>query len=97
MAIAKHVINVLDPAEGVDFFDRVILAHKVGLAITNGTNPTLAVTFTDGLPQNYSVFVACNQSLVPFITAKTSTGFTVNLTGTASGGTCTIDVLVVAA
>jgi hypothetical protein len=56
MSIPVHTVQVLDPQTGNDFFDRVILAQKVNLAYAAGTNPTVAVTFAEGLPQSYGVF-----------------------------------------
>src|SRR5207344_541552 len=56
MSIPVHTVQVLDPQTGNDFFDRVILAQKVNVAYGTGTNPTVAVTFTEGLPQSYGVF-----------------------------------------
>ena len=96
MSIPVHTVQVLDPQPGNDFYDRVIVAQKVGVAVTNGTNPTLAVTFSEGLPQVNGVWVSVNTaSLTYFITAKTASGFTINFTGTASSTTA--DILVVAA
>ena len=96
--LMKHTIAVLDPSEASDFLDRTILGHKVGLTGPTGAGTqTLAVTFTDPLPQNYSVFVTASIQLQTWITAKTSTGFTINCN---NGGTIpanTLDVLVVAA
>jgi hypothetical protein len=96
--IDKHSVMVLDPAAGTDFYDRVIVGQKVSLAGPTGAGTqTLAVTFTDGLPQFYSVFVEANIQMQTWVTAKTSTGFTVNCN---NGGTIpanTLDILVVAA
>jgi len=96
MSVQKHTIQTLD-GSSPNFSDRVIVGQQFNVAVTNGVNPTVAVVFTEGLPPNYGVYVMSNQSMFAYVTAKTSTGFTVNLVGTASGGTCVIDVLVFAA
>jgi len=98
MAIDKHTVAVLDPSATVDFFDRTILGQKIAVAYTATANATYAITFTDGLPQNYSVFVSLSSVSSggpPFVTAKTSTGFTVTIPGTPTAGV--MDILVVAA
>ncbi|WP_024516831.1 hypothetical protein [Bradyrhizobium sp. Tv2a-2] len=97
MSIPVHTVQVLDSQSGSDFFDRMILGQKIAVAVPNGSSTqTVAVTFVDALPQVYSVFASFNTTgLTYFITSKSSTGFTLNVTGTTSSTTA--DILVVAA
>ena len=68
----------------------------VNLAYAAGTNPTVAVTFTEGLPQSYGVFATASGNFPVSVSNKTSSGFTLTIVGTvAAAGT--VDVLVVAA
>jgi hypothetical protein len=96
MSMTKHVIQVLDPEVGTDFLDRTILAQKVNLAYGTGTNPTVAVTFAEGLPQSYGVFANASGNFPVAVSNKTSSGFTLTIVGTV-GAAGTVDVLVVAA
>ena len=96
MSMTKHVIQVLDPEVGTDFLDRTILAQKVNLAYGTGTNPTVAVSFTEGLPQAYGVFANASSGTGVLVSAKTSSGFTLTIVGTSIAAG-TVDVLVVAA
>jgi hypothetical protein len=98
MSIPVHTIQVLDPQTGNDFFDRVILGQKTGIAYTASAGASYNVSFSEGLPQAYSVFVSLNSASSggpPYVTNKTSTGFTITIPGTPTAGL--MDVLVVAA
>ena len=96
MSKAFHSVVVLDgSASGRN--DAVVLGVKAGVAVANGTNPTVSVAFAEPIPGNYAVAVSCNENFPAFVTAKTAAGFTVTVEGTVSGGACTIDVIVVAA
>lgn len=95
--LAKIKTVVLDPTTSSDL-DKVVLAQKLAVAYTATANATYAITFTDGLPPNYSVFVSLNSASSggpPFVTLKTSTGFTITIPGTPTAGV--MDILVVAA
>ena len=96
MSIPVHTVQVLDPQSGNDFYDRVILAQKVNVAYGTGTNPTVAVTFAEGLPQSYGVFANASGNFPVAVSNKTSSGFTLTIVGTV-GAAGTVDVLVVAA
>jgi hypothetical protein len=94
MAEQEHDIDLVDGSTAT-FTDRLIVAVKNGLAITNGAGPTtVAVTFLEGLPATYAVFVSANTAFTAMnVTAKTSAGFSVTFTGAASSST--FDVLVI--
>jgi len=92
--IDKHTMQVVDGSSAT-FTDRTIVGVLTGVVGTTGVNQTTAVTFSESLPASYAVFITPNQNLVPFVTAKTSAGFTVTLQGTANSST-TFDVLVIA-
>jgi hypothetical protein len=97
VAEQEHDIDLVDGSTAA-FTDRLIVAVKNGLAIPNGSaTQSLAVTFLEGLPATYAVFVTVNGAVATafttYITAKTSAGFTVNCVGTTSS--TTVDVLVI--
>lgn len=104
MSIVKHRISVLDPQAGTDFYDKTILGQKIGVvtAAGGGAGATVstAITFAEGLPANYQVIASFNLAAAIWITAKTSTGFTVNvapLLAATTLGAGALDVLVLAA
>lgn len=102
MAIDKHTIQVLDGGLGT-FTDRSIVGAQAGVAnvIGGGAGQTVttAVTFAEGLPASYAVFVTANQAALAWVTGKTAAGFNVNLAPLLAGTTLsvgTFDVLVLA-
>ena len=94
MSEQDHDLQVTD-GSATAFQDRLIVGVKNGLAITNGAGPTtVAVTFAEGLPATYAVFVSSNTAFTAMnVTLKVSTGFSVTFTGAASSST--FDVLVI--
>lgn len=104
MSIMNHTIQVLDPQGNPDFLDRIILGQKIavanGVGGGAGASVAVAVTFLEGLPQNYQVLCTMSQDATYWITAKTSTGFTVNLSPRLAANTLaagSFDLLVIGA
>jgi len=101
MAIDKHTMFVLDGSSAI-FTDRTIVGVLVGVANASGgagAAVTTAVTFAEGLPASYAVFVNPGQDATWYVSAKTSAGFNVVLTSRLAANSVasgTFDVLVVA-
>jgi hypothetical protein len=75
-----------------------IIGHAVGIVVAGGASPqTVAVTWPGGLPVGYQVVVTPSMKAMAWVTAKTATGFTINLDngGTIAAGT--VDALVISA
>jgi hypothetical protein len=101
MAQDLHTVEVIDGST-LAMGDRVILAHLPQQAYSAGGGAgqvvTLAVTGLK-LPAKYSVLLGLGQDATGFVTARTQTGFTVNIeprlaANTLSAGS--VDILVVA-
>lgn len=103
MAIPLHTIEVPD---GLNGFSQSGWA-KVGLTLSvaypsesTTTDSTVVVSFDShaNMPSNYAVFVEVGAALVPFITSKTASGFTLNLHSPAGAGITagTANLLIVA-
>lgn len=101
MAIVKHDIAVLDGSNPM-FTDRAIVGVMTGVANASGTaGATVAtvVTFLEPLPAGYVAMVQPNQDAVAYISARTTNGFTVNLTPRLAANALaagTFDLLVMA-
>jgi len=97
MASAVHTVQILDPQSGTDFYDRVIVAQRIAVPYTATTGTAYPITFAEGLPSAYSVFITPSTDILKpaGVTLKTSTGFTVTLPGaiTVAG---VMDILVFA-
>lgn len=103
MAIAKHRASVLDSPTAAQFTDKLLFAQQLSVANVigggAGQNVATVVTFPEALPAGYQVLVGTNQDCVAYVTARTTFGFTVNLTPRLAANTLaagTFDVLVIA-
>jgi len=104
MAVHKHTIAVMDSPMASIASDRVFIASQcqVPNVIGGGAGQNVAtvVTFNEPLPPTYCVFVLPSQDAVAFVSAKTTFGFTVNLSPRIATNTLavgTFDVCVLAA
>lgn len=83
MPFSLHTLEVPDGAFGFNQKSRALIG--AGLAVANaagggaGASVTVAVTGLKNLPPNFGVLVNPGQDATWWITNKTSTGFTINL------------------
>jgi hypothetical protein len=76
-----HTISVLDLANGFARADRIIMGLitvSYGAGGGAGAAVTAAVTLGD-LPATYSVFTGASADATAYVSAQTSTGFTLNV------------------
>lgn len=102
--LVKQRVGVLDPSAQTDNLDRSTFGQKLSVANAAGggagLNVATVVTFTEPLPASYQVVVGTSQDCVAYVTARTTFGFTVNLTprlaaSTLASGTFDVTVLAV--
>lgn len=102
MAQDLHTVSVSDSSDPLAQADRVFMLLKKAFANAagSGAGAALAVPITGlRLPASYAVFVNPGQDATWFITARTQTGFTVNLAPRLAANTLaagTFDLLVLA-
>lgn len=102
MPFDLHTIEVPDGGFGFSQKGRALLGAAFGVANAAGggagLSVTVAVTGLKGLPANYAVLVNPGQDATWWISGKTSTGFTINLSPRLAANTLasgTIDWLLV--
>lgn len=102
MALDKHLVQVMDGAPSA-WSDRVIAGQQLSVvtAVGGGAGATVAtvIAFAEPLPPAYQVVVSPALAVVWWITARTASGFTVNIAPLLAATTLaasTIDVLVLA-
>lgn len=102
MSIDLHTVSLI-PGTQLIQSDRVLLGQLLGVANAAGESAGAAVavpvSFADSLPPNYFVDVCPSADVTWYITAKTSSGFTVNLNPRLAANTIgagTFDVRVTA-
>ncbi|RKR46303.1 hypothetical protein [Paraburkholderia sp. BL17N1] len=102
MGLPVHTVEVLNGSTPLARPDRLALALIEGLANVAGGSAgaavTVAVTGLD-LPAKYTVVVSPNQDATWYVSAKTNTGFTVNLNPRLAANTLaagTIDIAILA-
>ena len=102
MAIAKYRLSQLDGSAAL-FTDKLIIGTLIGVANAigggAGQNVATVVTFAEPLPTSFGVIISPHQDAVGYISAITTSGFTVNIaprlaTNTLAAGT--FDVLIYA-
>ncbi|HEX7854454.1 MAG TPA: hypothetical protein VF503_12235 [Sphingobium sp.] len=102
MSKVVHSVSLLPGFDPTSFEDRLILGVKKALANVAGGSAGASVTVVLtglSLPKNYTVFVSPGQDATWWISARTQSGFTVNLSPRLAANTLaagTIDILVVA-
>jgi len=100
MGLDIHTIEVAPGSNPTAQPDRVAFAILPNVAnVAGGSANTAVATAITGLqlPANYTVEVTPNQDATAFVTAKTQTGFTVNLaprqtTSTLAAGTFDVTI-----
>jgi hypothetical protein len=102
MAIAKHRMSVLDGSSAA-FTDKLIIGTLIGVANLigggAGQNVATVVAFAEPLPASFGVIISPRQDAVGFISAITTSGFTVNISPRLAANTLaagTFDVLIYA-
>jgi hypothetical protein len=97
-----HVTDILDGSTPLSWSDRIRLGVKLALAnaagSTAGSPVAVPVTFSEALPPQYAVSVDAGQECISWVTAKTGSGFTVNLapypsTATLAAGSINVTVV----
>ena len=103
MSLQIHDLEVPDGAAGFRNKDRIVIGAAFGAANAAGSGAgaavTVAVTGLKNLPANYAVLVNPGQDATWYISAKTNTGFTINLLPRLAANTLaagTIDWVLVA-
>lgn len=83
MPFPLHTLEVPDGAFGFSQKSRALLGAGIGVANAAGggagASVTVAVTGLKNLPANFGVLVQPGQDATWWITNKTATGFTINL------------------
>lgn len=102
MAQDLHTVSVSDLSDPLAQADRLVLVLKKGVANAAGSGAGASVTVAlTGLrlPAKYTVFVTPDQDATHWITGRSATGFTVNLSPRLAASTLaagTLDILVLA-
>ena len=102
MSLDLHTVSVLKGTQ-LSQQDRLLIGQLLGVANAAGSGAGAAVAvpvaWPDQLPANYFVDICPNADVTWYITAKTSSGFTVNLNPRLAANTIaagTFDVRVTA-
>lgn len=102
MSKVVHSVSVMPGSDALAFEDRVVTLLKKQLANAAGGSAGASVAVAVSglqLPPKYSVFVTPSQDATFWISNRTQTGFTVNLSPRLAANTLaagTIDLLVIA-
>lgn len=105
MGVPFHSIEAVDGFNEFAFVDRAMLGINLTVAYpaagAANTTVTAAVTIpaSANLPPNYAVFVDASADATAFVTARSATGFTLNVgprSNAATLGAGTVNLLIVA-